>query len=69
MMVAGIINLVLVGLEWWLKRQLNNAEALKQFYAFVHSMDGKTLPTVKLGQSYREQVKRLQELAKKEGAG
>lgn len=58
-MFGDIIQLLLLGIGWWLGKQKNNSEALKQFYKFVHTMHINHMSSVKAGYKWRSQRQKI----------
>lgn len=67
-MWASIISVVLMVVEWWLKKQKDNAAALAAFYKFVHSANVNYLDGVVAGRTWRRQAGELAAELDKRGA-
>lgn len=58
-MVGTIVTVVFQLIEWWLKRQSDNAQALSDFYKFVHTVNVNYMDGVAAGKAWRDQAKAL----------
>jgi hypothetical protein len=61
-MVGTIVEVVLLFLRWYFKKQDNDAEAMKQFYKFVHSVNSNYIESSKAEKIWKDQAEELNKI-------
>jgi len=62
MMWKSIIDVVLLFLQWWFKKQMNDAESMELFYKFVHTVNNNYLNSNVADQLWKKQAEELKKI-------
>ena len=60
--MQAIIELILLIARWWFQKQSNNADALRLFYRFVHSVNSNYLNSAAAADEWKRQAIELQKV-------
>ena len=57
-----IIEVLLLIAKWWFGKQVNNAEAMKLFYKFVHSVNANYMNSGVADEKWKKQANELNKI-------